>query len=138
MNKIRLKKHIYFKNKYYILLSNKEIGFIEFIRKNKIIIISYLHIYTSYQHNHYGYQIVEYLLSHYKLKCIIGETLKHQEVSGINVSTNTTVKERISITQIIVHHHLLYPSMILQIQIYMIYWNMCMKKYKEENHDSRK
>lgn len=76
MDKIKLKKHTCFENKYYILLSNKEIGFVKFIRKNKIIIISYLYIYTQYQHNHCGYQVVEYLLSHYKSKCIIGETLK--------------------------------------------------------------
>ena len=89
---IKLQKYSYLSHKYLILdtiedyfskkdlnfmqLQQKEIGYIEFIRKNEIIIISYLHIYTSYRHKHYGYQVIDYLFSHYKFKCIIGETLK--------------------------------------------------------------
>lgn len=89
---IKLQKYSYLSHKYLILdtiedcfskkdlnfmqLHQKEIGYIEFIRKNEIIIISYLHIYTSYRHKHYGYQVIDYLFSHYKFKCIIGETLK--------------------------------------------------------------
>ena len=76
MSKVKLEKYTYLSHRYTIFISNKEVGSIEFIRKNKMIIILYLHIYTPYRHNHYGFQVVEYLLSHYNPKCIIGETLK--------------------------------------------------------------
>ena len=76
MGKVKLEKYTYLSHRYIIFISNKEIGHIEFIRKNKMMIILYLYIYTPYRHNHYGFQVVEYLISHYKPKCIIGETLK--------------------------------------------------------------
>ena len=40
-----------------------------------MLIIHTLKIYQQYRHNYYGYQVIEYLLSHYKVKCIIGEIL---------------------------------------------------------------
>lgn len=89
---IKLQKYSYLSHKYLILdtiedcfskkdlnfmhIPREEIGYIEFIRKDKIIIITYLHIYTSYRHKHYGYQVIDYLFSYYKFKCIVGETLK--------------------------------------------------------------
>lgn len=71
---IKLQKYSYLSHKYLILdtiedcfskkdlnfmhIPREEIGYIEFIRKDKIIIITYLHIYTSYRHKHYGYQVI--------------------------------------------------------------------------------
>lgn len=40
-----------------------------------MIIIGYIEINQELQHRHYGYEIIEYLLFHYKPYCIIGESL---------------------------------------------------------------
>lgn len=34
-----------------------------------------MQIYSEYRNKHYGYQVIEYLLSHYKANCIIGESI---------------------------------------------------------------
>lgn len=76
MNKIHLKRNIEFpRYNYIILLLSTQIGEIEFMKKNNIIIICYMQIYPEYRNNHYGYQVIEYLLSHYKANCIIGESV---------------------------------------------------------------
>lgn len=101
---IKLQKYSYLSHKYLILdtiedcfskkdlnfmhIPREEIGYIEFIRKDKIIIITYLHIYTSYRHKHYGYQVIDYLFSHYKFKCIVGETLKESRGFGTSAYVN--------------------------------------------------
>lgn len=72
---IKLRKQKYSKYYYSIIEKNTEIGNITFCKKNNILIICFLEIYPEYRHKSYGYQIIEYLLSHYKTKCIIGETL---------------------------------------------------------------
>lgn len=72
---IKFHKDKYIKHHYIITLSNIEIGTINFIKRNNIIIIQYLGICSQYRNNHYGYKIIKYILSHYKIKCIIGETL---------------------------------------------------------------
>lgn len=64
-----------FKYKYNIYNNKLLIGYIEFIKKDDILILGYLYIYCKYRDKHYGYKIIEYLLSHYKVTCIIGETL---------------------------------------------------------------
>jgi len=66
----------YVKSKYIILSGTTQIGELIYKKRNKTFIIGYLEIYPQYQNNHYGYQIIEYILSHYKINCIIGETLK--------------------------------------------------------------
>lgn len=77
MNNIKLKKdkYSYSKHCYLIITQNTEIGNITLCKKDNILIICYLELYPEYRHKSYGYQIIEYLLSHYKIKCIIGETL---------------------------------------------------------------
>jgi hypothetical protein len=63
------------KYSYLIQSSSNCIGEISFKKKNCILIIAFIEIYPSYRNQHYGYQVVEYLLSHYKVHCIIGEAL---------------------------------------------------------------
>lgn len=76
MNKIHLKlQQQISKRNYDILLSSTQIGEIEFRKKNNILIICFMEIYSEYRNKHYGYQVIEYLLSHYKAKCIIGESV---------------------------------------------------------------
>lgn len=87
-----------FKYKYNIYNNKLLIGYIEFIKKDDILILGYLYIYCKYRDKHYGYKIIEYLLSHYKVTCIVVLSEKHymnQEDSGIGVYINTTVKEKI-------------------------------------------
>lgn len=74
-NQIHFKKDKFQKYNYYIYIAAQPIGEISFIKRNNIILIGYLHIYEDHRNRHYGYQVVEYLLSHYKINCIIGETL---------------------------------------------------------------
>lgn len=64
------------KDKYTILSDITEIGNISFTKKNKILIIGYLSIYKKYRKQGYGYKIIEYLLSHYNINCIVGQSLK--------------------------------------------------------------
>lgn len=64
---------------FFIYNRKQEVGTLEFIKKDNILIIAYLKIYSEYQHKHYGYQVIDYLFSHYKFKCIIGETLKESK-----------------------------------------------------------
>lgn len=63
------------KHKYSIFYDPDEIGKISFIKKNHIFIIGYLQIFSNYQGQHYGYEIVRNILSRYKVNCIVGETL---------------------------------------------------------------
>ena len=65
-------RHIH--NKYYILLDATKIGSLVCKKKNNILILGYLYIYPEYQQQGYGKQTIEYILSHYKIKCIVGET----------------------------------------------------------------
>lgn len=60
---------------HFIFYRNTKIGEISFIKKNGVFVIGYLGVFTYYQGQHYGYQIIEYILSHYKTKCIIGQSL---------------------------------------------------------------
>lgn len=73
-------KHQYIGNykwkyKYSIFDGSEEIGTIAFTKKNKFFIIGYLEIFSHYQGKHYGYEIINYILAHYKVTCIVGETL---------------------------------------------------------------
>ncbi len=40
-----------------------------------MFLLSHLLIYPNYQKQYYGYAVIEHILSHYKIKSIIGETL---------------------------------------------------------------
>lgn len=62
-------------NEYDIFYKNIYIGDIIFAKRNKIFIIGYLEIFKQYRKNHYGYQIIDHILSHYKVNCLIGQTL---------------------------------------------------------------
>ena len=68
-----------FYHQYNILYNGQEIGKISFIKrkikKRNIFIIGFFKILDYYQGNHYGYQVIEYILSHYKVDCIIGQSL---------------------------------------------------------------
>ena len=75
-NNVYLKTQPFFKHHYTIYYGNTEIGEITFIKQNKILIITFLGLFVEYRKQHYGYQVIEYLLSHYKVNCIIGETLE--------------------------------------------------------------
>lgn len=61
--------------KYNIYNGSQKIGEISFVKKKNIFIIGYFKILEYYRGNHYGYQVIDYILSHYKVNCIIGETL---------------------------------------------------------------
>ncbi len=61
--------------KYYIFINNQKVGVISIIKKNRILIIGYLKIFEYCRGNHYGYQVIDYLLSHYKINCIVGQSL---------------------------------------------------------------
>lgn len=63
------------RNQYIILSGSTNIGEISYKKQNNIFIIGFIVIYPKYRNQHYGYQIIEYILSHYKIHCIIGETL---------------------------------------------------------------
>lgn len=63
-------------NSYYILSGSVQIGEIIYKKQNNIFIIAYLEIYPEYRHQHYGYQIINHILSNYKIKCIVCETLE--------------------------------------------------------------
>ncbi len=66
-------------NQYNIIRRSQKIGEISFtkkkINKKNIFIIGFLKILEYHQGKHYGYQVVEYILSHYKVDCIIGQSL---------------------------------------------------------------
>ena len=66
-------------NQYFILSGSKQIGEITFKKKNKIFIIGFIAICKEYRSYHYGYKVIEYVLSHYKINCIIGETLSESK-----------------------------------------------------------
>lgn len=66
-------------NQYFILSGSKQIGEITFMKKNKIFIIGFISIYKEYRNHHYGYKVIEYVLSHYKMHCIVGETLNQSK-----------------------------------------------------------
>lgn len=63
------------RDQYIIISGSTKIGEIAFKKQNKIFIIGFITIYPKYRNQHYGYQIIEYILSHYKIHYIIGETL---------------------------------------------------------------
>ena len=76
MKQIRFKRMKYFPHKYRIINSKGiTIGTIDFIKRDHMIFIGNLLIYKKHQHKHYGYEVIEYILSHYKINCIVGETL---------------------------------------------------------------
>ena len=66
-------------NQYIILAGSKQIGEITFKKKNKIFIIGFIAICKEYRSQHYGYKVIDYILSHYKINCIVGETLNHSK-----------------------------------------------------------
>lgn len=66
-------------NQYFILSGSKQIGEITFKKKNKVFIIGFIGIYKEYRNQHYEYKVIEYILSHYKINCIIGETLNESK-----------------------------------------------------------
>lgn len=63
------------RNKYFIYSGSTKIGQLTYKKQNKIFILGYLYIYPKYQQHGYGKQVVEHILSHYKINCIVGETL---------------------------------------------------------------
>lgn len=67
--------NFHIRNKYYIYLGSINIGELTYKKQNKIFILGYLYIHSEYRKQGYGKQIIEYILSHYKIDCIIGETL---------------------------------------------------------------
>lgn len=66
-------------NQYFILSGSKQIGEIVFKKKNKVFIIGFIVICKEHGSQHYGYKVIEYVLSHYKINCIIGETLSESK-----------------------------------------------------------
>ena len=76
MYKIRLHRSEDFYHHYYIYNRINIIGEITFKKKKNIILLQWLGIYPQYRKQHYEYQIIEYLLSHYKVDCIVGQSLK--------------------------------------------------------------
>lgn len=77
--KIKIKQQYiygYKRNHHYgIYECSLKIGEISFIKTNNILIIGFLNIYQEHRKQHYGYQVIEYLLSHYKIICIVGQSL---------------------------------------------------------------
>ncbi len=74
-------KHQYIGNykwkyKYSICDGPEEIGTIAFTKENKIFIIGFLNIFSHYQGKHYGYETINYILTHYKVNCMIGKILR--------------------------------------------------------------
>lgn len=67
------------RNKYFIYLVSTKIGELIYKKQNKIFILGYLYIYPDYQKQGYGKQVIDHILSHYKINCIIGETLYEYE-----------------------------------------------------------
>lgn len=71
------KKSPWYEPHAYIIYKGKTaIGYIRFKIVRRILVIGYLNINENYRNNHYGYMVMEYLLSHYKIKCIVGQSLK--------------------------------------------------------------
>ena len=67
-------KHQYIGNykwkyKYSICDGPEEIGTIAFTKENKIFIIGFLNIFSHYQ-------TINYILTHYKVNCMIGKILR--------------------------------------------------------------
>lgn len=58
-----------------IFINNQEVGELHTVKTQHLLYIKYLYIYPEYQHNHYAQQVIQYLLSHYKINCILGESL---------------------------------------------------------------
>ena len=65
----------YSPHEYNIYRGTERIGFINFTIKNKILVIGYIGIELPYRNMRHGYKTIEYLLSHYKVKCIVGQSL---------------------------------------------------------------
>lgn len=61
-------------DKYNIFENKTKIGEIDFRFRNHMIILIRIYINEEYRHQGYGYKTIEYLLNHYKVKCIIGQT----------------------------------------------------------------
>lgn len=62
-------------HQYDIFANNQKIGVINFIKKNRVLVIGYFNIFEYYRGQHYGYQVIKHLLSYYKIDCIVGQTL---------------------------------------------------------------
>ena len=78
-NAIRFKQQCTGSHKLYchynILCKDQKIGEISFTRKREVFIIGYFKILEYHQGHHYGYQVIDYILSHSKVKCIVGQSL---------------------------------------------------------------
>lgn len=72
---IKFKRKQFLKHDYEIIDGNYLIGEIEFLKRDNIFFIKWLSILLRCRNNHYGYKVIEHILSHYKVKCVIGETL---------------------------------------------------------------
>jgi hypothetical protein len=72
---IKLKRNKWLKYKYAIYDKNVEIGEIEFKKYKNILVISFIGFFDEYKNKGYGLQTVSYLLKHYKIDAILGETL---------------------------------------------------------------
>lgn len=70
IKQVRFENH-HIKNQYYIFIGITKIGEITYKKQNKIFILGYIEIYPKYQNQGYGKQIIEYILSHYKINCIV-------------------------------------------------------------------
>ena len=68
------------KNKYHLFLGVTKIGELTYKKQNKIFILGYIEVYSEYRNQGYGKQIIDYILSRYKIDCIVGESL--YEVRG--------------------------------------------------------
>lgn len=79
MIKIKFKQHSICGHKlhysYLIFANSENIGKISFRKYHSYFVIGFFSIYETYRNQHYGYKVIEYILSHYKIKCIIGQTL---------------------------------------------------------------
>ena len=64
---------------YNIFCNGQKIGEISFIKrrikKRNIFIIGFLKILEYHRGNHYGYQVIDYILSHYRVDYIVGQSL---------------------------------------------------------------
>ena len=73
--KIHFKIKKYYPYEYQIISGTKTIGTIKFMIKKNLFLLGNILIYPNYQKQYYGYAVIEHILSHYKIKSIIGETL---------------------------------------------------------------
>lgn len=75
-------------NKYKIFYGSHEIGELSYKKKDNVFILGYLFIYPEYRKQGLGTKVVEHILFHYKVRCIVGEVLK-----GSNKFWNKCIKD---------------------------------------------